>query len=365
MYVTDVIKHLESIAPASLQESYDNSGLLVGQKDTPVSGVLVCLDCIESTVVEAIEKKCNLIVAHHPIVFSGLKRFNNENYVQRTVQLAIKYDIAIYAIHTNLDNVYENGVNAKITEQLGLINTKILAPKSGDLVKLVCYCPLANEEHIKEVLFEAGAGHISKYSECSFTTEGIGTFKPGVGTNPVLGKVGTRHAEKEVKIEVILTKRDMNAAITALKKAHSYEEIGYEIYPTLNETSYEGSGMVGELPAAMSPVEFLTFLKLTMNLVVIKHTIWSKEIRKVAVCGGAGQFLMSYAKACNADAYVTSDFKYHEYFDAENKLMICDIGHYESEKYTIDLLFDILSKKFTTFAVLKTEVNTNPVNYFT
>lgn len=365
MHIAAVIEHLESIAPASLQESYDNSGLLVGQKHTPVNGILVCLDCIEAVVQEAIERKCNLIVAHHPIIFGGLKRFNNENYVQRTVQLAIKNDIAIYAIHTNLDNVYENGVNGKIAEQLGLKNTHILAPKYGDLVKLVCYSPVAYEEQIKEVLFEVGAGHISKYSECSFTTEGSGTYKAGASAKPVRGMVGTRHTEKEVKIEVILAKRYMNAAVMALKRAHPYEEVAYELYPTLNKTEFSGSGMVGELQVAMSTKDFLKHLKSSMNIAVIKHTRRSKDVRKVAVCGGAGQFLLSYAKSCGADVYVTSDFKYHEFFDAENELMICDVGHYESEKYTIDLLFDILTKKFTTFAVLKTEVNTNPVNYFT
>jgi dinuclear metal center YbgI/SA1388 family protein len=364
MRIAEVIDHLERIAPASLQESYDNSGLLVGEKSTEVSGVLISLDCIEATVNEAIEKKCNLIVAHHPIVFSGLKRFNNANYVQRTVQLAIKNDIAIYAIHTNLDNVYANGVNSKIADKLGLINTKILSPKSGELLKLVTYCPTKNEEEIKEALFASGAGHISNYSECSFTTIGSGTFKAGVGSNPVLGQIGKRHSEIEVKIEVIFCKPQMDGVLSALNEAHPYEEVAYELYPTLNQDKNIGSGMLGELVKVMSPSEFLEHLKSSMKLKVIKHTSWDKPINRVAVCGGSGQFLLGNAKFCKADVYVTSDFKYHEFFDAENNIMICDIGHYESEKFTIDLLFDILSKKFSTFAILKTKVNTNPVNYF-
>jgi dinuclear metal center YbgI/SA1388 family protein len=364
MRIADVINHLESIAPASLQESYDNSGLIVGEKGTRVSGVLISLDCIEATVEEAIAKKCNLIVAHHPIVFSGLKRFNNANYVQRTVQLAIKNDIAIYAIHTNLDNVYANGVNGKIAEKLGLINTRILAPKSGELLKLVTYCPLKDQEMIREALFAAGAGHISNYSECSFTTVGSGTFKGEHGSNPVIGNRGERHTESEVKIEVIICKPQMKTVLSALKMAHPYEEVAYELYPTLNEDHNIGSGMIGELASEMNTSDFLTHLKTCMNLQIIKHTTFDKPIKKVAVCGGSGQFLLANAKSSKADVYVTSDFKYHEYFDAENELMICDIGHYESEKYTIDLLFDILREKFSTFAVLKTEVNTNPVNYF-
>jgi dinuclear metal center YbgI/SA1388 family protein len=364
MRIADVISYLESIAPPSLQESYDNSGLLVGEKSTKVSGVLISLDCIEATILEAIEQKCNLIVAHHPIVFSGLKRFNNANYVQRTVQLAIKNDIAIYAIHTNLDNVYVNGVNSKIAEKLGLISTRILSPKPGELLKLVTYCPTKNEEGIKEALFTAGAGHISNYSECSFTTNGSGTFRAELGANPVLGEVGKRHTESEVKIEVIIYKSQMDGVLSVLNQAHPYEEVAYELYPTLNEDKNIGSGMVGDLQVKMSTVEFLEHLKSSMNLQMIKHTSWDKPIKKVAVCGGSGQFLIGNAKSSKADVYVTSDFKYHEFFDAENDIMICDIGHYESEKFTIDLLFDILSKKFSTFAILKTEVNTNPVNYF-
>ncbi len=364
MRIADVIHHLESIAPASLQESYDNSGLLVGEKSTEVSGVLISLDCIEATVNEAIQTKCNLIIAHHPIVFSGLKRFNNANYVQRTVQLAIKNDIAIYAIHTNLDNVYANGVNSKLAEKLGLQNTRILSPKSGDLVKLVTYCPTANQEQIKEALFDAGAGHIGNYSECSFTTSGSGTFRAEPGANPVLGEIGKRHTESEVKIEVIICRPQMKSILAALHEAHPYEEVAYEMYPTLNTDTTIGSGMVGELAKEMSPSDFLEYLKSSLELKVIKYTSQTRPIKKVAVCGGSGQFLLANAKSCKADVYVTSDFKYHEFFDAEEDIMICDIGHYESEKYTIDLLFDILRKKFSTFAVLKTEVNTNPVNYF-
>lgn len=364
MHIVDVINHLESIAPASLQESYDNSGLIVGEKSSEVSGVLVSLDCIEATVNEAIAQECNLIVAHHPIVFSGLKRFNNANYVQRTVQLAIKNDIAIYAIHTNLDNVYHQGVNAKIAEKLGLINTGILAPKSGGLLKLVTYCPVKESKSVLESLFAAGAGHIGNYSECSFSTMGYGTFLPGEGANPAIGQVGKREMLEETKVEVILRDYQQGKVLAALRGAHPYEEVAYELFATQNTDQEIGSGMVGELPAELSTTAFLQHLKSAMQLKVVKYTSCDKPIKKVALCGGSGQFLLNTAKRSGADVYVSADFKYHEYFDAENDLMICDIGHYESEKYTIDLLFDILREKFSTFAVLKTEVNTNPVNYF-
>lgn len=364
MQIGDIINHLESVAPGDLQESYDNSGLIVGEKSTLVSGVLISLDCTEDIVHEAIAKECNLIVSHHPIVFSGLKRFNNANYVQRTVQLAIRNDIAIYAIHTNLDNVFHRGVNSKIAEKLGLTNLRILSPKSGRLLKLVTYCPLANESGIKDALFAAGAGHISKYSECSFTTYGSGTFKGGEGSNPAIGKVGERHIEKEAKIEVVFDKRDKAKVLAALVANHPYEEVAYEMYEMINSTASIGSGMIGELSEAMTASKFLSHLKSNMELSMIKYTNTSKEIKTVALCGGSGQFLLRPAMASGADAYISADFKYHEYFDSENKIMICDIGHYESEKYTIDLLYDILSEKFSTFAVLKTEVDTNPIKYF-
>lgn len=364
MQIAEVLKYLENIAPPSLQESYDNSGLLIGEKSTELSGILISLDCIEATVKEAIAKNCNLIVAHHPIIFGGLKRFNNANYVQRTVQLAIKNDIAIYAIHTNLDNVYQNGVNSKIAERLNLQNTRLLAPKTGELIKLVTYCPDNNQDTLREALFTAGAGNISKYSECSFTSGGTGTFTAGKGSNPTLGQIGKRHTESEVKIEVIVQKRQVDHVLAALKKAHPYEEVAYELYTTLNADQSIGSGMVGELVQEMTTEEFLAHLKSAMELSVIKYTKTSKTIKTVALCGGSGQFLLQNARSVGADAFVSSDFKYHEYFDAENDLMVCDIGHYESEKYTIDLLFDTLSEKFSTFAVLKTEGNTNPVNYF-
>lgn len=364
MVIADIIRVLEQVAPPSLQESYDNSGLLIGDREVEVKGVLIALDCIEATVQEAMEKKCNVVIAHHPIVFSGLKRFNGANYVQRTVELAIKNDIAIYAIHTNLDNVYHRGVNSKIAEKIGLKNTQILSPKRGGIYKLITYAPLEHADDIRNALFAAGAGKIGNYSECSFASAGQGTFMGNHDANPYVGKRGERHSENEAKIEVNLRDYQQAAVLNSLKKAHPYEEVAYEIHPTLNADQHIGSGMVGELPTALSPSDFLHHLKNSMELEAIRYTNFDKPIKRVALCGGSGQFLLNAAKSCSADAYVSADFKYHEYFDAEDKIMICDIGHYESEKYTIDLLFDILTEKFSNFAVLKTAGVTNPVKYF-
>lgn len=364
MQIAEVLAHLEQIAPPSFQESYDNSGLLVGEKEWGVKGILVSLDCIETTIDEAIANECNLIVAHHPIVFSGLKRFNNANYVQRTVQKAIKHDIAIYAIHTNLDNVFYKGVNDQIAQRLGLTKTRILAPKEGNVIKLVTYVPVEDKERVLEALFAAGAGAIGNYSECSFSTSGEGTFKPGNGANPTKGVLGERHTEKEHKVEVVLQKHQISQVVSALKSSHSYEEVAYELYPTLNTNQDVGSGLIGELEQEMEPQAFLRYLKNKMDLEVIKYTAYTSGIKKVALCGGSGQFLLRRAIAAKADVFITADFKYHQFFDAEEQLMICDIGHYESEKFTIDLLYDILTEKFSNFAVLKTRGVTNPIKYF-
>ena len=261
MTIKDITLYLESIAPAHLQESYDNAGLIVGHPDTEVTGVLTSLDCTEEIIEEAKARGCNLVVAHHPIVFRGLKRFNGANYVERTVIKAIKEDVAIYAIHTNLDNVRHRGVNERIAQRLGLKDLRLLSPKD-----------------------EEGA---------------------------------------------------------------------------------VGSGMVGELPEPLAETDFLRHLKARMDVAVVKHTpLLGDPVRTVALCGGSGGFLLGAAKKAGAQVFVTADYKYHEYFDADGEIVICDIGHYESEQFTTQLLAELLMEKFPTFAVLCTERNTNPVRYF-
>ncbi len=364
MLIQDVCTHLESIAPLSLQESYDNSGLIVGKKEWTVNSVLVSLDCTETVIDEAIEKKCNLVVCHHPIVFSGIKKFNGANYIQRTVEKAIKHDIAIYAIHTNLDNVLDSGVNAKIGQMIGLQDCKILSPLENNLLKLATYVPKQNSTALLNALFAAGAGEIGNYSACSFSTQGFGTFKGNENSKPFVGEVGVQHTEDELKIEVILHAFQQQTILKTLLENHPYEEVAYEFYPTLNSSQDYGSGLIGRLQNKMSSEKFLAHLKGVMNCDTIRYTAYKEEVKTVALCGGSGSFLLQKAIAHKADAFVTADFKYHQFFDAENQLMICDIGHYESEKFTIELLYDILTEKFTTFAVLKTERDTNPINYY-
>jgi len=364
MKIKEFIKYLETIAPPSLQESYDNSGLLIGDKETECTGILVSLDVTESIVEEALQKKCNLIVAHHPIIFKGIKKLNGKSYVERTVIFAIKNDIAIYAIHTNLDNV-PDGVNKKIAEKLGLQNCTSLLPKEQTLQKLVTFCPVNNAEVVRNALFEVGAGAIGKYDECSFNVEGSGTFRAGEGSHPYVGETGQRHLENEVRIEVIFPSYLQNKIVHSLKSAHPYEEVAFYIHSLENLQETVGSGLIGELPESITETELLNKIRMGFHLSVIKHTSFlNKPVKKIAVCGGAGIFLLGNAMAAGAHVYITSDIKYHEFFDADERILLADIGHYESEQFTIELLAELLQQKFPTFAVLKTEMNTNPVKYF-
>jgi len=362
--IKDIIGHLESIAPKDYQESYDNAGLITGDMHVECTGALISLDCIESVVAEAIEKKCNLIISHHPIVFKGIKQLNGKNYVERTIIKAIKNDIAIYAIHTNLDNV-DQGVNRRIGEVLGLNQLTILAPKKNTLQKLVTYVPFDHTQNVLNALHSAGAGNIGNYSNCSFRVTGTGTFKPNEFAIPISGKTNQLEQVKEDRIELTYPLRLQNEIINNLVEAHPYEEVAYDIQNLENINKDIGAGMIGELEVPLSPIEFLELLKVKMNLKVIRHTeIIDRKIKKVAICGGAGSFLLNNAITANADAFVTSDFKYHEFFDAEQKLMISDVGHYESEIFTKDLLHSFLTEKFPKFATYLSGVNTNPVQYY-
>lgn len=361
--IKEVTSHLENLAPLPYQEDYDNSGLITGDPNWTVSGILVTLDCIESVVDEAIQQKCNLIVAHHPIIFRGLKKINGKNYVERVIIKAIKNDIAIYAIHTNLDNV-QTGVNKKIAERIGLSNLKVLVPKPDTLHKLVTFVPEAHTAEVLNALHRAGAGNIGNYKNCSFQITGTGSFTPTDNANPKIGKHNQQEQVKENRLELILPKTDEKAILSALRASHPYEEVAYYITALENENEEVGSGVIGDLEEPLEPLDFLKRLKISMNTDCIRHTTLPKgKIKKVAVCGGSGSFLLPKAKTSGANAYVSADFKYHEFFDAEGRILIADIGHYESEQFTKELLKEVLEEKFPTFAVYFSKTVTNPISY--
>jgi dinuclear metal center YbgI/SA1388 family protein len=363
MKLKEITDQLESFAPLAYQESYDNAGLICGDPQMEITSALICLDSTEAVLEEAIEKGCNLVIAHHPIVFSGIKKFNGKNYVERVIIKAIKNDIAIYAAHTNLDNVH-NGVNAKIADKLGLINCKILQPQKGKLKKLITFCPLDKAAVVRESLFAAGAGSIGKYDECSFNSTGTGTFRAGAGSNPYVGEIGKLQEEPETKIEVMYPVDKESKILKAMFQSHPYEEVAYDIFELSNENQMIGSGLIGELAEDKNEMDFLKFLKDAMKTSTIRYTaLKQKNIKKVAVCGGSGSFLLKNAINAGADIFVTGDFKYHQFFDAENRIVIADIGHYESEQFTGEIFYDILKKKFSTFALHLSKINTNPINY--
>ncbi len=360
----EITSFFETLAPLSLQESYDNSGLILGNPNQEINSVLITLDVTEKVVDEAVEKGAELIVAHHPVIFSGLKKITGKTDVERSLIKAIKNDIAIYAAHTNLDSV-TGGVNSKICSKLNLQNCKVLQPSSGQLKKLVTFIPEKQAPKVSEAVFKAGGGHIGNYDYCGYSLEGTGSFRGDENTNPFVGKKGQIHYEKEIRFETIFPNYLQGKIISALTEAHPYEEVAYDIYPLDNQSLKTGMGMVGELSSPVSEPEFLNQVKNTFKTGVIKHTqLREKQVKKVAVCGGSGSFLLKAAIAANADVFVSADFKYHQFFDAENKIVIADIGHFESEQFTKELFYELLIKNFPKFAVHFSEVNTNPVFYF-
>lgn len=364
MKVKDVIQILEELAPQSYAEDFDNTGLLVGDRDQEITGVLVTLDTLESVVDEAISKNCNLIISFHPIIFSGLKKITGANYVQRVVLKAIENKIAIFAIHTALDNAW-NGVNAKICETLNLSNRKVLTPQKRTIKKLITFAPISEADAIREALFSAGAGEIGNYSNCSFIQEGTGSFLGNNDSNPSIGKRGETHFEEEVQIGVTFQRHLEGKILSTLFETNSYEEVAYEITTLENTNQQIGMGMIGELVSEMQQTDFLVFLKKIMKTNCVRHSeITSKTIKKVAVLGGSGSFAIDAAKRAGADAFVTADLKYHDFFKAENDILLADIGHYESEQFTKELLHSFLNKKIINFAVVLAQTNTNPINYF-
>lgn len=364
MTISEVISEIEKRIPLQQAEGFDNVGLLCGIPSREVSGILICHDALENVVDEAIDKKLNLIVCFHPIIFSGLKSLTGKNYVERAVLKAIENKIAIYAIHTAFDNDFF-GVNAGICNHIGLKKLNILQPKKNNLKQLSVFVPKDQSQQVKEALFAAGAGNIGFYDECSFTVGGSGTFKPIEGSNPFSGQQDIRENADEDMISVIFEDYKQGRIIAAMKAAHPYEEVAHQIYALDNENQHSGLGMYGEFEEAMDEKDFLKIVKEKFNLEVIKHSSFNhKKIKRVGVLGGSGASAIKSALSKKCDAYLTGDIKYHDYYLAESRMLICDIGHYESEQFVTQQLFEILSQKFSTFAISKSHEKTNPVNYF-
>ncbi|MCF8231495.1 MAG: Nif3-like dinuclear metal center hexameric protein [Bacteroidales bacterium] len=363
MKIKEVTSYLDQTVPLMLQESYDNSGLLLGDEAKDLKGMLLTVDVTEEVVSEAVRKNCNLIIAHHPIIFKGLKKITGQNHVERTVEAAIKNDIAVYAAHTNLDSV-DFGVSKMLADKVGMQNQQVLEPKENLLKKLATFCPVDYAEKVRKAIFEAGAGKIGEYDSCSFNLEGRGSFKPGEGTDPFVGEKNQLHYEREERIETVYPLYLEDKVLKALFESHPYEEVAYDVYPLDNKFDKVGHGMIGELKEAYAAEKFLEKIKKELGIGCIRHsTSKDKQVKKVAVCGGSGSFLIDKAKKAGADMFITADMKYHEFFEADKDFILVDIGHHESEKYTKDLLNQLIIKKFPNFAPTLSEIDTNPINY--
>ncbi len=363
MIIQDICTVLEDFAPLALQESYDNAGLQVGKRTTTVNGILLCIDVTEAVVDEAIQHNCNLIISHHPLIFKGLKRLTGDDYVQRCVIKAIQNDIAIYSSHTNMDSV-AGGVNGRIAQKIGLTGCRVLSPVTEQLLKLVTFVPVAHADRLREALFAAGAGQIGNYDSCSYNNEGFGTFRASEGCNPFVGKIDELHHEPEIRIEVVVPAYLKARVQQALIATHPYEEPAFDWIPLANEWGQTGMGMVGRLAEPEDETGFLQRIKTLFQVGTIRHTaLRGKTIKTVAVCGGSGASLLNSAIRAKADIFVSADFKYHDFFGAENRIVVADIGHYESEQFTKEIFFEQIQKKLPTFAVRFAECNTNPVNY--
>lgn len=364
MKIYEVTGALEEYAPLELQESYDNSGLQVGDPSHEVSAVLCTVDVSSDIIDEAVKLKANLIISHHPVIFGNLKSITGRTAEEKIIIRALKHDIAIYSAHTNFDKIAE-GVNQKICEKLGLTDTAVLSPSDGLLAKLVTFVPKDHADKVRNAMFEAGAGHIGRYDSCSFNLAGTGTFRGGEGTDPFVGETGKLHTEDEIRIETIVPKSILPRVLREMMAAHPYEEVAYDIYPLENSFTKAGSGMTGTLPEPVSHTALLKHLKKVFGIPVLRYAGKRKDkYQRIAVCGGSGSFLIKSAIHAGADAFLTGDLKYHQFFHAGDQLLVCDIGHYESEQFTKEIFYSLLTKKFSTFAVHLSGIVTNPIKYF-
>lgn len=363
MKLLEIINFFEQTAPLTLQESYDNSGLLIGDTNKEIAKALISLDVTNDVIDEAIKEKCSLIISHHPLIFKPLKKLTSQNLTERLIVKAIKNDIAIYAMHTNLDNI-SKGVNAILARKLGVNNIQILSPSASKLKKLVCFCPQEHSDNVRQAMFKAGAGHIGDYDNCSYNLEGSGSFRALDNAVPFVGQKGKIHFEEETRIETIVPDYILNTVIKSMISAHPYEEVAYDIYPLENKSLLTGAGMIGELEKEMEINDFLVLVKDKLNAKYVRHNeLVNRKIKKIAICGGSGSFLINRAYSQKADIFITGDVKYHDFFEYQGEMTIVDAGHYETEQFTKELIHSYLKENFPNFAVRISECGTNPVSF--
>jgi len=363
MKLSELCSYLDNAVPLSFQEGYDNSGLQAGLPESEITSALITLDVTEKVIDEAIKKGCDIVVSHHPLIFNGIKKITGRSATERILFSAIKNDIAVYSSHTNLD-MMSGGVSRKMAQKLGLQNIKVLQPLKGKLLKLVTFIPEDHLEKVREAVFNAGAGVISNYDRCGFSVSGTGSFRAGEGTSPYTGEKGKDHFEKEIRFETVLFSHLKEKVVNALLETHPYEEVAFDLYLLENDNIDYGLGCTGDLAEPLSADDFLGLVSSVFDSRGIRYSgLTGKRVKKIALCGGAGATLLNDAVSSGADVFVTSDIKYHTWFEAEERILLVDCGHFESEKFSTEILYDLIVKKFPKFAVRFSETNTNPINY--
>lgn len=355
---------IEQWAPFSWQESYDNAGLILGDPDRNVTEALVCFDVTPEVVDEAVRIGAGLIVSHHPAIFKGIKRINPASRLGYMIKQSLCHDIAWCALHTNLDNTL-NGVNSYLCEQLGLKDVQPLAPLQDIYGKLQVYVPEAYAEKLRQALAEAGCGAGARYDACSYSSRGEGRFRAGSQAHPFSGQIGELHCEAECKIECLYPLHKTRQVLDVLRTNHPYEEPAFDLLPLRNEATGQGAGAIGNLQESMQETELLDKLKELTGTHCIRHSGFrGRKIRRIALCGGSGGSFIGNACARQADAYITGDLKYHDFADAGSGTWLVDIGHFESEKFAMELIFRFIRKNFPNFAVSISEQARNPVSFY-
>ncbi|MEA2086565.1 MAG: Nif3-like dinuclear metal center hexameric protein [Candidatus Caldatribacteriota bacterium] len=342
MKVKNLLNNLDKIAPFFLQESFDNSGIQFADLDAPVTKILLSLDVTQGVLDEAFENKVNLIISHHPLLFSPLKQITKQK--NPLLFKAVTHKINILAMHTNYD-LAEGGLNDYVANLLGIKKISPLQGSSEKVFKFAVYVPTQYADKVSRAIFKEGAGKIGKYTETSFNISGKGTFRPMEGTRPFIGKIGKKEEVQETKIETVVTERDLESVIQAMKNAHPYEEPAYDVYELKTKPSY-GIGIFGEIDREVEISKFSLEVKNRLQARYIR-LIKSNEqkIKRVALCTGGGSSLLEQVNNMNIDLYITGDITYHNALRAkELGLNVLEVEHFDTEKFFVEALYGQLIK---------------------
>ncbi len=368
MTCKEIIKYFEEWAPKEIAWQKDNVGLQVGSLNNKLNNILLCLELHDQVIDDAIKKNCNLIISHHPLLFQPLKKIDLQNDKNsKLIEKLIKNNITLYSAHTNLDFTKE-GVSFELAKKLKLNNIDFLVHQNSNQYKLSVFVPVDFVDKVANAIFENGGGRIGEYTNCSFRTKGNGTFKGSGNSNPYLGEKNKIELVEEIKLEVLVDSWKLKKILTAIFETHPYEEVAYDIYPLANSNKNYGAGTIGELDKPMHQKQFLDYVADNLKIKNFRYSKGNNKIKKVALCGGAGSDLVKDALNSGADAFITADLKYHTFQDANEKILLIDAGHYETEIHSLDevkrkLSHYTIGKNINT-KIFKYEGSTNPIFFY-